>query len=111
MCWAAANGKAECVEFLADRGAEIDRQGSDDRWRTPLAWAAQNGHTDVVECLLAKKADLGAKDEDGNTAMSLAAEKGRWSTVRFLAAQGVDVPEEHRDQFMARTGKGKGRAR
>ena len=39
----------------------------DNKGKTPLHWAALSGHKDVVELLLASKAEVNAKNNDGQT--------------------------------------------
>jgi hypothetical protein len=49
--YASANGKAECVELLLDRGAQHLPNSSGN---TPLHWAVQNKHAAAVRALLAR---------------------------------------------------------
>jgi hypothetical protein len=60
---------------------------------TPLHRAAEGGYKDVVELLLAHRADVNAKDNDGDTPLALAA----WDpyiyvdVTKILLAHGADV--------------------
>ncbi|UCC32490.1 MAG: ankyrin repeat domain-containing protein [Phycisphaerales bacterium] len=57
---AAADGRAELVEFLLDQGAHVNaRTMSND---TPLHEAAENGQPESVRILLARGADVNAKN-------------------------------------------------
>ena len=53
--------------------------------------AAQDGNTDTVKALLAKGADVNAKDKLGNTALFCAVKSGNIETVQALLAKGADV--------------------
>lgn len=64
---AAINGQTEVVEYLLDKGMDVDMQppGSDFAGigATPLHWAARFGHRKTVELLLAREADVHARDD------------------------------------------------
>jgi ankyrin repeat protein len=49
------------------------------------------GHTEIVQLLLEKGADVNAKDDDGRTALMLAAEKGHTEIVQLLLERGANV--------------------
>jgi len=44
--------------------------------------AAENGHTEVAKALLAAKADINARNEDGETPLHFAARQGRTNLVK-----------------------------
>ncbi|KAJ3657643.1 hypothetical protein Zmor_009430 [Zophobas morio] len=52
--WAAHKGHNAVVDFLVEKGADVDED--DDYSRTPLCWAASDGHVSTVELLLEKGA-------------------------------------------------------
>jgi ankyrin repeat protein len=91
--WAAAEGKAEVVDFLISRGMDIKARCS--RGRTPLVLAAEAGHEDVVKVLWAQGADLEEKSEYRSTALIWAACKGKMATLKFLLEKGANV--NHQD--------------
>ena len=51
---------------------------------TALMVAARYGHLEVVKVLLAKGADVNAKDNAGNTALMVAAKYGHPEVVKIL---------------------------
>src|SRR4051812_24083337 len=63
-------GHAEAVKSLL-AGGRADANGRDERGNTPLIEAARDGHDDVVQALLVARADPNAKNDEGQTALSL----------------------------------------
>jgi ankyrin repeat protein len=61
-----------------------------------LNWAVRNGHAGVAQVLLAKGADVNAKDGDGRTALMQAAREGDIEIARILLAAGADVNAQDR---------------
>lgn len=57
----------------------------------PLVGSALRGDMDSVTNLLAKGANVNAKDVDGNTALNWAAIKGHVDIIRILLAKGAEV--------------------
>jgi serine/threonine-protein phosphatase 6 regulatory ankyrin repeat subunit B len=51
--------------------------------------AAANGHLQVVELLIAKGADINAKDGEGQTALSWAKKQGRDEITALLSKHGA----------------------
>ncbi|KAF5851166.1 hypothetical protein GGP41_003998 [Bipolaris sorokiniana] len=85
--WAAVNGMIHAVDFLIDKGLDVDRRCK--RGKTALVLAAENGHTTVVKLLLAKGADLHARSGNGGTALVWAASCGHVETARYLIEEGT----------------------
>jgi ankyrin repeat protein len=69
--------------LLLDRGADPNTRGTLEGF-TALMTAAAEGQLDVVRLLLSRGADPSVKDEDGDTAMSFALEKGHPEVAELL---------------------------
>jgi len=63
---AAEKGNIEAVKWHLDAGADVNAQDNDIRW-TPLHVAAAFGHKEIAELLIAKGADVNAKNKGGET--------------------------------------------
>ena len=62
---AASNGQSEIVEYLANKGANVNATSSN-HW-SPLHNAAASGNIQVVRLLIAHNADITAKNDDVST--------------------------------------------
>ena len=60
-----------------------------------LIGAAKSGDLAAVKTLLAKGADVNAKDGDGLTALIAAAGEGQLEVVRLLLNKGADANKDH----------------
>jgi ankyrin repeat protein len=85
---AATNGYKHTVKILLDIGGidvEAKRGGTGSyRLHTPLIDASEKGHKDIVEMLLSSKADVEARNPDGQTSLIIAASNGDEDTVKAL---------------------------
>lgn len=94
VAWAARNGSTKAMEWLVQHGARTDK----DVYRgTPLIWAAWRGRDEAVRWLLAAGAGVnqratfgGPSHGQGVTALHMAAEAGRATTVDILLDAGAD---------------------
>jgi ankyrin repeat protein len=93
--WACRNGRTGVLQFLLDRGADID---ADPYRGTGLTWATHRGDVATVEWLLDHGADpnreatFGGPDHGvGITALHLAAQQGHLEVARLLLSRGADV--------------------
>jgi ankyrin repeat protein len=81
---AAWKGKFEVVQFLVNRGANINFQ-SPNGLVTPLMMAAASGHAQIVSFLVTKGADLSIKDAHDKTALQYALDKDQHDVVKLLS--------------------------
>ncbi|WP_394849765.1 ankyrin repeat domain-containing protein [Pendulispora brunnea] len=88
---AAVHGRQDVVAFLLDRGAEIDRHGSDRV--TPVMAAAMRGHASLTHLLLARGANhaLGHLDDSKWTLLHAAASGGLASVIAECLDRGDQV--------------------
>jgi ankyrin repeat protein len=94
LAWAARNGAVQAMEWLVRAGADLDA----DVYRgTALTWAAYRGRDEAVRWLLDAGAEVnrrgtfgGPSHAQGITALHMAAEQGKASTVAILLAAGAD---------------------
>jgi hypothetical protein len=72
FAWACEFGRTDVVDFLVERGMEVDAKLRH-HGQTGLHWAAVGGHRDTVSVLLKRGATVDAKDETwGNTPLGWA---------------------------------------
>ena len=62
-----------------------------------------NGHLSVAKYLVNQKADISAKNMDGNTPLHEAARSGRLNVVEYLVNQKIDINECCCGLFSSRT--------
>ena len=86
--WAARSGSSRCVQWLLQRGADVDAKTVTDR--TPLHLAAERGNVDAVWVLAENGADLDAQDKKGRTPLHRAAYEGKLAAAEALMSLGAD---------------------
>ena len=84
---AAAANRADMIELLLDKGADIESRAAGD-W-TPLHAAAYQDASSAVLALLAKGANAGARTQDAHTPIELAFSREATNTVRVLLEKTV----------------------
>ena len=80
--WAAVNPDPAVLPWVLEHGG--DPMAGNTLAMTPLIVAAAVGNAALVEQLLSGGADMDAEDCDGDTALSLAVERGHMAVVRAL---------------------------
>ncbi|MDR0287493.1 MAG: ankyrin repeat domain-containing protein [Clostridiales bacterium] len=80
-------GHYDIVEFLVEKGANINIRAADGT--SPLMIAAYAGHFEIVKYLVEKGAELDFKNYNGDTALSNAYERGNMQIYNYLKDQGV----------------------
>ena len=83
LSWAADRGQAGMIELLAGKGASIELD-------QPLHAAASKGHIDAIQVLLSLGCGIDARDNSGETALSVAAENKHAPVVSQLLEAGAD---------------------
>jgi ankyrin repeat protein len=84
---ASEEGRAQVVQLLLEKGADVNAGG--EQSSTALQRASAQGHGRVVRLLLEKGADVNAKGKRG-TALQRALEQGDEQVVRLLLKKGAD---------------------
>src|SRR5271157_341453 len=83
---------------LIDESVQTHKQN-----RTALVKAVEDGDLKMVKSLIAKGANVNARDEDGNTALIYAAGEGHLEIVKLLLDKGADVNAKSVDGMTALT--------
>ena len=92
---ACAGGHEELVKLLIEKGAHIEHR--DKKGFTPLILAATLGYCRIVQLLLMYGADVEAQSErNKDTALSAAAQSGKYECCEILLAKG-QANKEHRN--------------
>ena len=99
FAWACEFGRTSVVEFLLERGVEIDAKLKHDG-QTGLHWAACGGHAETVDALLRRGARVDAKDESyGGTPLG-------WTLYAWGNAAEHEVKRGHYYEVVARLIRG-----
>jgi Ankyrin repeats (3 copies)/Ankyrin repeats (many copies) len=88
---AVQKGEFAKVQILLKNNPDVVLSKEDQFGWTPLHCAAAGGHKDIAELLLANKADVNAKANDGATPLHLAAMHGNTDVVTLLLNNAADV--------------------
>ncbi|CAN0377282.1 unnamed protein product [Pylaiella littoralis] len=91
MHWAAKSGELEMLELLANSGCPTNEFSTDAVGMTPLHWAATEGRLRASAWLLGPGgADPESRDNQGCTALVIAAQYGFVELVIYLSHHGCD---------------------
>jgi ankyrin repeat protein len=78
------------LRLLLEHGAQTEAVELDRR-QTPLLWASIDGNTEAISLLLDHGANINASDDEGCTALHLAAEYGNHEAVQLLVDKRADI--------------------
>jgi ankyrin repeat protein len=84
---AVQNGDKALFDLLLSRGARLDGRPDSP---TPLHYAIFTQRPDFLKLLIEKGANVNARDNTGDTPLSLAAKRGDLASIRYLLAHGAD---------------------
>ena len=88
---AAMQGDLAAVKKLLEQNPALLEARDDEEGVTPLAYAAGFGHMEVLEFLVARGANVNARDPRGLSALHLTVYTGQTQALRFLLDKGADV--------------------
>jgi len=94
--WAAAGGHIELVKLLIDIIGDVNVSYSDNS-DTTLHVACSCGHSELVKWLLARQADVSAREQTGPTPLHVAAWNGHVDIVKLLLDNEADVNASRTD--------------
>lgn len=89
LLWAAGYGQNSTVEFLLERGANVNHKANSGQ--TALMLAATKGFHHVVKTLINTGADVNALDNSGNSALMFAAHQDHPLVIHELLRAGADL--------------------
>ena len=78
------------VKALIERGANLEAKDNNYGW-TSSSPCRLNGQTETVKTLIAAKANLEVTDDNGWTALHIAAQNGHSETVKILAKALIEL--------------------
>lgn len=88
--YAAEKGNLECVKYLTERGAVVDR--ADEEGKTPFLYAVEGGFLECVKYLVEeKKADIFRRDVSHYDGLDFAYRAKSLSCFKYLSENGLDV--------------------
>lgn len=85
------NGNLKAAQSALRNGADVNKVGRSDSFRTPLMIAATEGKENLAKLLVEYGADVNAIDVGGDTALMWAANDGHLNVVEFLVEHGANV--------------------
>ena len=87
---AARQGDLKTITSMLDRGTDIETRNPGNGW-TPLFWAAVKGNPAAMRLLLARGAQIEARDTRGLTPLMAAARWGKMDGVAALLDSGARI--------------------
>jgi hypothetical protein len=90
LCSAVAGGYVEEATILLDKGVDVMAR-SPNEGHTTLHVTAVNGQIPTMQLLLARDAEISARNSSGVTPLHSAARVGKLAVVQFLLQKGADI--------------------
>lgn len=94
ICGAAKNSRLDLVEFLLDKGCDINQRDTV-YGNTALFYAIENGDIEIAACLLENGADLSVKNDDGELPLIYAIKTHSHNIVKLLVESGADINQKN----------------
>lgn len=89
MNQAAADGRTDVMDWLRQKGADVNAQADDGD--TPIHAAARSGRTDSLDWLRRQGADVNVRGRNGDTALHSAASSGSIDAMHWLRRNNADA--------------------
>ncbi|MDQ6799254.1 MAG: ankyrin repeat domain-containing protein [Acidobacteriota bacterium] len=86
--WLVVENRSRAVQFLLERGAEVDRAAS--AGDTPLISAARMGYVEMCKILIGAGANVNATDQNADSVLHHAAQGDHEEVVQLLLEGGAD---------------------
>jgi len=114
FAWACEFGRTGVVDFLLQKGMDVEAKLNQEGGETGLHWAAYEGHADIVRLLLERGAPVDAKDarHDGTplgwalyawgTSPDRAERRGYYEAVALLARAGAKLDPQWYEEDLDR---------
>ena len=97
MLWnALRRGECRQVRRALNWGANVQAR-NERKGATLLHEAAEFGYRELVEMLIARGADVNARDVEGRTPLHVATSRGFWDVMEVLLTAGADVDAQDRE--------------
>jgi len=88
------HNKLEMLQYLIDRGSNINEHFIDENGRTPLIAASGKGHIKIVELLIENHVEIDALDNDGHNALWHALNNNHLQVAKLLILNGISINKE-----------------
>ncbi len=87
-----ANNNIKIIEYLVDKGAEIDCQ--DSQGVTPIMIAAFKKNMEIIKYFEKKGADIEIKDEEGHNILYYAVKGGNLEIIKYFLNKGISYDKD-----------------
>lgn len=94
--YAATDGDLTIIEYLVEKGADVNSYGKDGNAMSPLHCATIEGNLDIVKHLVEKGADVKFYDKYHKKPLDYAIESGYLHVAKYLEMQEANVGLVHK---------------